>query len=213
MPTDRPLVSVITPTIPERVDLAVEAMRNVRAQGYPNLEHVVVVDAPDDNATIRLRLETVAMTRHVPTRVQALGRNWSTFLADSYAAAPVLVGQMLARGEYQMIWADDERALETDHVAALVDLLEATGADFVYPKVRMWWHGRPGHTWEIGTDPPQHGTITHWLYRASLLDLMRGPYRTHVGRANDWEFVERAIKHGARWAFLDRVTFSHRADA
>lgn len=207
-----PIVSVITPTY-RRADLLAETIENVCQQTYPYLEHVIVVDGHDvDSVHLAYKAGHDPKVRSMITTA-TLGRNWSTFLTDSYAAAPVMVGQLLARGEYQCIWADDERALDPDHIAGLVDLLESTGADFAYPRVEMYWRDRPERRWAIGTDPPQHGQITHWMYRASLLDKMRGPYRTHVGRANDWEFIERAIKHGATWAFLDRVTFEHRADA
>ena len=42
----RPLVSVVTGTW-QRHDLLMEAIANVRSQTYPNIEHVIVSDGPD----------------------------------------------------------------------------------------------------------------------------------------------------------------------
>jgi GT2 family glycosyltransferase len=215
----RPLVSIITGTW-QRHDLLLEAIANVREQTYRPLEHVIVSDGPDPTLADlmereRRRDELRPMVRGalpvVPIRFVECGRHWTGELSDSYAAAPFMVGQMLARGEYACLWADDERA-EPDHLEKMVDLIEATEADFVFPYVRFWWKDRPDQAMVIGADPPVLGSITHWLYRPSMIEKARGPYRTHVGRANDWEFIERAMRGGATWAMLPEVTFSHRAD-
>jgi GT2 family glycosyltransferase len=212
----RPLVSIITGTIPSRLDLVIETMNNVRAQTYPNLEHCIAIEGEPDEveaAVTRVRFESVPMSRFVSTRTVSLGRWWSVDLSESYAAAPFMVGQMMARGAYACLWADDERALDPEHLTKMVDLIESSGADFVYPIVDFWWKDDPERHRLIWADPPQHGSITHWLYRPSMIEKAGGPYRTHVGRANDWEFIERAMQGGATWAFLPEITFSHRADA
>lgn len=231
MMADKPLVSILTGTIPERHDLLMEAIENVRAQTYPNLEHVIVSDGPDPelaklieaydwpegrNVRVDDLLEPIAgpskYPRFVSTRFVELGRHWSKDLTDSMSAVPFQVAQWMARGDYHILWADDERATP-DHITNLVDLLEATGADFAYSKTRMYWKGStPAEGWDIGTDPPRYGQITNLLYRTSMIDKAGGPMRTHVGSATDWEFVGRAISGGATWAFLPEVTFEHRAD-
>jgi hypothetical protein len=149
----------------------------------------------------------------VPIRFVECGRHWTAELSDSYAAAPFIVGQFLARGEYAVPWADDERAMEPDHLTKLVDLLESSGADFAYSITELWWKDEPERKRLIWADPPVHGSITHWMYRPSFLEKARGPYRTHVGRANDWDQIERAMAGGATWAFLPEISFSHRVDA
>ena len=212
----RPLVSVITGTW-QRHDLLLEMIEHLRAQTYRPLEHVIVSDGPDD-VLRELILEYVRQgnvgigERRCPVRFVELGRHWTAELSESFAAAPFIVGQFLACGEYACLWADDERATP-EHIEKLVDLIEATGVDFVYPSVDFWWRDRPNEHQIIGMDPPQLGSITHWLYRPSMIECAGGPYATHTGRANDWEFVRRAILGGASWAWLEEVTFSHRADA
>lgn len=211
----RPLVSVITGTW-QRHELLLEAIENVRAQTYRPLEHVIVSDGPDpriDEIIQRAHTDHAYLAggsdRYVRIHFQQLGRNWTSVLPDSFAAAPVLAGQLLARGEYQTWLADDERA-DPDHIESLVDLLEESGADFAYSQVRMWLAGRPDYSWVIGSDPPLCGQITNTLYRSDL--LKRGTYPLGAGMISDWALYQRWMQEGATWAFLPRVTFSHRAD-
>jgi hypothetical protein len=211
---DRPLVSVITGTIPSRRMLLVDAMRNLRDQTYRNLEHCIAVEGNPSEAelaAVQVSADAAVWGLGHRTRVTPLGRHWSSFLAASTSTVPFQVAQWMARGDCLMWWADDERALVPDHIEALVDLLEATGSDFVYPYVRMV----PGPGIDmaphvIGSDPPELGQVTHCLFRAELLDY-RG-FTTHVGSATDWDQVSYWMAAGARWAMLPRVTFEHRLD-
>jgi glycosyltransferase involved in cell wall biosynthesis len=215
--SERPLVSVIIPTW-QRHDLLVDCLANIREQSYPNVEVVVVSDGQDDWIE-DFATEDIAEwygQRHLrgayPVRWYQCGRNWTGFLSESYCSAPVMAGQLLARGAYQCLWSDDERALDPDHLTKMVDLLESSGADFVYPVVDVYWKDDPERHRLIWADRPVCGSITHWLYRPSMIEKARGPYRTHVGRANDWDFIERALQGGATYAFLPEITFSHRID-
>lgn len=208
--TDRPLVSIITPSIPSRGRELGELIANLDAQTYPNVEHIVVGDGPHPGLQPALAVGRLAAEGR--RRVFELGRWWTKELSDSYAAAPIIVGQLMARGEYACLWSDDERATDPDHLSKMVDLIESSGATFVYPIVDFWWHNRPNDRTLIWADPPILGSITHWMYRPSMIEHARGPYRTHVGRANDWEFIERAMRGGATSAMLPEITFSHRAD-
>jgi glycosyltransferase involved in cell wall biosynthesis len=210
----RPLVSVITPTW-QRHALLAEAIENVRQQTYRPLEHVVVSDGQDGDlvrwivATRYNRPCPVDPADDVSLRFVELGQHWTGILRDSYAAAPLTVGMFLARGAYQMWLADDER-ITPDHCAALVELLEARGADLAYSKAELWWRDDPGRRLVIGTEPPHCGQITNVLYRAEL--LRHSLYVFGNDRTADWETIARWLAAGARYAFLDRVTVTHRVD-
>lgn len=201
-----PLVSVVTPTWRRHDDL-LGLVSNLVRQTYRPLEHVVVSDGPDDE--VADLLGHAATLTDVPIRFVDLGRNWSSVLPDSFCAAPLVVGQLVARGAYQMFASDDER-FDPDHVASLTDALEAEGADFAYGRVRMWWAGRPEHVWEIGTPTPQCGQITNALYRSDL--LAKGLYPFGAGMTSDWACISMWLGRGARAAFVDRATMSHRVD-
>jgi glycosyltransferase involved in cell wall biosynthesis len=209
----RPLVSVVTPTW-QRHDLISGMMSELQDQDYPNLEHVVVSDGEDlwieDHwHTFRDRRR---LRRRIDQRYASLGRNWTGLMPESFGIAPLLVGYLMARGDYIMNWSDDDRALTKSHIAKLVNLLESSGADLVYPRVRIWRNGNPAgpETRTIGTDPPQHSQITHMLFRASSLHRFGMPrFGTHPV---DWSLVDDWMKAGATWAMLDDCTFSHRLD-
>lgn len=218
----RKLVSVVTGTY-QRHELLRGAIENVRAQTYRPLEHVIVSDGPDDeldDLVTRAMFDQVESTpsgklipdeRVVPITFQELGFWSSGLFRDSISAAPFMVAQLLARGEYQIWWADDERALVPDHIERLVDMLEQYDADFVYPKVEMTWPDSDRRA-VIGQNPPRNGQFTHMLYRRDALD--KGAlFRTHVGSGTDWDACARLMAvPGVRWAFLPEVTFTHRVD-
>jgi hypothetical protein len=207
---DWPLVSIVTGTH-QRHGLLPGLFENIRQQTYPGpIEHVIVADGPDPGLLPPRTVVFRPGLPHIEQRFAECGRHWSGFLAASQAAVPFQVAQWLARGDLLMWLADDERMLVPDHIEALVDLLEATNSDFVYPKVRLTFKDRPGDDVVIGSDPPVLGAITHCLYRAELLDY-RG-FTTHVGSASDWDQVRHWMAAGARWAMLPEVTLSHRVD-
>jgi glycosyltransferase involved in cell wall biosynthesis len=202
----RPLVSVITPTW-QRAELLRGCIENVRAQVYRPLEHVVVSDGQDEAAW---RATAPDAATDVPVPIVELGRNWSTFLPDSFCAAPMTVGMLVATGDYQT-WCADDEVMDPEHIAALVAALESTGADFAYSKVRMHAVGQtPEHGYDIGTDPPRLGQITNCLYRTTLLRY--GLYPFGAGMTSDWACIERWMAAGATWAHVDRVTLTHRYD-
>jgi glycosyltransferase involved in cell wall biosynthesis len=186
-----------------------EAIENVRQQTYRPLEHVIVSDGPDERLS-QLAYDATANVHDLDVTFQELGHHWSGFLAASEAAVPFQVAQWLARGEYLVWMADDER-FDPEHIASLVDLLESTDSDFVYSWCRLWHRGTsPDQYTLIGTDPPTYGNVTNVLYRRELLDY-RG-FRTHVGSGTDWDQVLYWVEVGARWAMLPHATMSHRAD-
>jgi glycosyltransferase involved in cell wall biosynthesis len=206
----RPLVSVITPTW-QRAEQLHGAILNVREQDYRPIEHVIVSDGAD-STTSRIAVAALDCAEErapdaVAVRFVSLGRNWSSFLTDSFCAAPVTVGMLLASGDYQVWLADDER-MKYDHISSLVAALEASGADFAYSRVALDFPS--GESRVIGCDPPRLGEITNVLYRTDLLD--HGLYPFKAGMTSDWACISRWQSRGARHAFVDRVTLRHHVD-
>lgn len=207
----RPLVSVVTGTW-DRHDLLLETIENVRQQTYPNIEHVIVSDGPDDDLYFKVkkaRNEDSPEAANIPIRFVELGFQSTEFFGDSPSAAPFKVAQFLARGEYQMWLADDERMLVPDYIERMVNTLEE-GFDFAYSYVTCYWVGRPQSPWTIGTDPPQHGQITSSFYRREL--LKHRMFELHVGAATDWDMINHWMQAGARWKLIPEVLFNHRVD-
>lgn len=210
MTEPRPLVSVITPTW-QRPELLAECIENVRASSYRPLEHVIIGDGPDrKTARVAIAALDCAEAADVLVRYVPLGRNWSTFLPNSFCAMPMTVGMGVSSGDYQTWLADDER-MGPDHIEGLVDALEAGGADFAYGRVRMYRVGQsPESGYEIGNERPMMGQITNLLYRVDL--LKHGLYPFGGGGTSDWACIHRWMQHGATWAYVPRVTLTHRID-
>jgi hypothetical protein len=211
----RPLVSVITGTRGRHADVE-ECVYQVRAQTYRPLEHIIVSDGPDEalrDLICALKLQQVHdHEKRVPINFQETGRVWSDEFTCSDGAAAFQVAQLLARGPWQM-WLSDDEEMEPDHVEVLMDLIEETQSDFAYSKAHWYTADRPGLpriSNIIGTIPPTPSQITNCIYSTALLDY--GKFETHQGRGTDWNQVDAWIKAGARYSFLDRVTFKHRAD-
>jgi len=205
----RKLVTVITPTW-QRHDLLVECMANVAKQLYDNIEHVVVSDGPDGVLNSYMRGWPNAL-RAVPVTYVELGRNWTSIIPNSFGVAPLLVGSLVAKGDYQMWWCDDERAYTQHHIDMLVDLLEEGDYDFVYPRVCIWRNGDPNgpEGTVIGSEPPRHGQITHFLYKA---ELMREVQLKFGEDPCDWAIVDAWLKKNFKYKLLPHTTFEHRLD-
>lgn len=209
----RKLVSVVTGTW-NRHELLLGAIENVRRQTYRPLEHVIVADGPDRAVRLTIQDEQQrAEYEGFPEIVfQELGFHSSSTFTDSISAAPFMVAQLLARGDYQVWLADDERWLEPTALEKMVRALEDYDADFVYPKVACYREPpNPRHDMVIGSNPPRHGQFTHCLYRRDALD-QGALFRTHVGSGTDWDACSRMMSNGLRWAFVPEVLLSHRID-
>lgn len=210
--TDRALVSCVTGTWQRHTEL-MAAIDTVRNQSYRPVEHIVVSDGQDPE----LREIMGMIQRHAsetdPTiTFVELGRNWSTIIPESISAPPFMTAQLLARGKYICWLSDDEEMIDPDHIAKLVNLLESTRSDFVYPLVEVWANGFPDRKWIVGVDPPKNGTITHCLHRYDCLNVFGGGFRVSVGSGSDWDQVARWMAAGKTWAMLPEVTFRHRSD-
>src|SRR5689334_12498131 len=155
------LVSVITPTY-NRPKLLKKCHEMLLEQTYDNLEHVIVYDGPSDDFLYddkgKVRISTLE-----------LSRNWSSLLHNSFGIAPLVVGMLIARGDYQ-IWLSDDDEMTPEHIEKLVNLIETKNVDFVYSKCRFYWNGESKEEgYDIGTFPPELGQITNFLYKTELL--------------------------------------------
>jgi glycosyltransferase involved in cell wall biosynthesis len=192
------------------------AIENVRQQNYRPLQHIVVADGPDpelDEIMTNVQVDDMISTPEawrVDLRYFSLGFHSSSLFTDSMSAAPFMTAQLLARGDYQVWLADDERFLVPDAISKLVAAIEDYDADFAYPKVEMTWPNSDKRT-VIGTNPPRNGQFTHCLYRRDALD--KGAlFRTHIGSGSDWDACARMMSAGLRWAFVPEVTLTHQVD-
>ena len=212
--SDRPLVSIITPTFGDPARLNGVCIPSILAQTYPNIEHVIVSDGPNDD------LPEVS----TPTqRIVHLGRNWHSFTrpSPSWGTMARLVASGLVRGDY-VAYNDHDDALLPQHVEKLVDLLESTGSDWVYSAMLVLWNGQPNNVCGDGTPRWRAMSTQMLLHRVEMFNVANwDPYckdnlaclprrdRQFATYGSDWDLVHRWLKSSAKWAFLPEVTIHH----
>lgn len=202
------LVSIVIPTW-QRNELLVECLEHIRNQTYKKIEIIVVSDGIQ-------KLDNYNIKDYFDCEVIELGRNWSGLMPKSFGIAPLMVGYLMATGDYIMPWCDDERALVAYHIEKLVYLLDSDpDVKFVYPRVKIWRNGNPNgpETAIIGTVPARENQITHYLFRASnLWEYGLPDWNTHPV---DWALINKwlsKLEGNDTYLMLDDVTFEHRLD-
>lgn len=217
---DRPLVSAVCATW-QRHDEVRGLWASLLAQTYRPLELSIVSDGPDPALATLLQdlvldqVEATPSGKRIPDErlvslvFAPLGFQTTEYLAMSPAACPFLVAQLMARGELQM-WASDDERFTPDHVETLVEAILGQDVDFAYSQAGCWLKGNPDDVTVIGSDPPTSGHITHAMYRRTLLDYRS--FATGVGSGTDWDQIRHWVAAGASWAYVPRVTMTHRVD-
>ena len=123
------LVSIVTPTIPDREHLLLDrCMPSVRTQNGPyQVEHVIVSDRNPGLA------EKIA---NLPVKFVELNETWRNGDEQFTGAIPWRIGSLLALGDYVGFLGDDDELLP-DHIARHVAGMQETGADFTIGPVQF----------------------------------------------------------------------------
>lgn len=132
----RPLVSIVTPTMPGREELlisrclpSVDRMARVCRQHNVDVEHVIVSDPNPDLAAVQ---DTVLAAANLTSRVRfaEINDHWRDGVRDkSIGAIPWMVGSMMALGDLVGFLGDDDELLP-DHAIRHQAAMDDTGADF-----------------------------------------------------------------------------------
>ena len=184
-------ISVLTPTLNRHEILLNRCIPSVRAQTYPDVEHVVVSDGPDPELASLLKHSGVVYAE-VPD-----GPSGDYGCRARNLAATVATGDLFA-------YLDDDNAYRPDHLTRLAAALEDPDVDFAYSRMELFgpWGG------EVGSAPPACGCIDSSLIVARRETLRFGEWAG--GRYEvDWDIVERWLAGGARWAFVPEVTVDY----
>lgn len=118
-------VTVITPTIGS--SKVKDAVRSVKAQTYPHVKHLIVVDGPQYDESFVENFEIEELEPLMPYAVNPENTGSNGFYGHRvYAAYPHLVNS-----DY-VFFLDEDNWYEPDHVASLVETIESNGLDFAY---------------------------------------------------------------------------------
>lgn len=187
-----PLVSVVTPTWGRHDELLKRCIPSVQAQTYPNVQHIVVSDGPDEElrATVPDDVLFGELDRHDD------GARWGHWAR--------LAGIGLAEGDL-IAYLDDDNAYRPQHLERLVEAIARSGADFAYSRMQVHTGGRE---YEIGIEPPTYGQIdtSVLMHRPALLE--RETWHASLPTI-DWDLVRRWMAAGANWVFNDEVSVDY----
>lgn len=175
------------------------AVPSVQAQGYANVEHIVVSDGPDPGLRERLRQPWLDGWKNL----------WYHELAkhpvDPHKGVPCrLAGLELASGDY-VGYTDDDDSLRPYHCHMLAAALDAH-PEAGFAVSRMASHAPDGSSTVVGAGqelaPGQVGTPMI-MHRRELTDVATwGPSSAF----EDWELVARWLDAGVPYVRVDAET-------
>jgi glycosyltransferase involved in cell wall biosynthesis len=186
----------------DRVACLARCLRSVQHSEYPDLEQVVVSDAPPP-AVVAEIAHLVAQAPQVSQYINLPHR------ANNWGIAPATAGLRASVGEFVCFLSDDNAYLP-DHFGPLVAALEADpGLGFVYSSCLY------AGVKELRYAPPVGAGIDlgQPLFRRSVLrEHLRDdlPFRQH---AWDWALIQTLMQAGVRWQHVDAATFVFRLTA
>ena len=222
-PSSRPAAARVIVCVPtyHRTARLVQAVESLRAQTYRDFEVWVVKDGCATSAAIKpphverpcLECDECQRTKDWMRRICEADARFRFYslpvnAGDGWAARNFI----LQNTTHELIaYLDDDNWLEPDHLAALVDRLDATGAQMAYTGTQVWRNGKPAER-RVHVTVPVFGEIdtSEILHRRELIDL-HGGWRDRYQYGNsDWEIVKRWMEAGVTWAHTGRVTHNYR---
>jgi hypothetical protein len=189
------VISVLTPTVPERAELlerCKESVRRSQLHTPHTIEHVIVGDGPCEGATYQLRSRTCS------------------------PAAPVMVANYMASGDWRIIVPDDDYLWE-DGLAQVHSVAVRGDYDFVMGLEGL--HGRDDESireWAHPGNPPKPGATGAFLFHKRLLAIAHLERKSVTGEVGgwpvgcDWVLIRSWLAAGARYACPDIKLLVHR---
>lgn len=203
-----PLVTVRIATYDRGPIVAERAIASAVAQTYERIDILVVGDACD-----RETERAVRATRDPRIRFLNLSERGS-YPSDPMArwrvagCAPMNVALELARGSW-IAPCDDDDEFSPDHVEVLLTAARRRRLEMVYSKAR--WEVSPGSWTIVGSEPLEHGHITHGsaFYSLGLRFMKHSCTSWKLNEPSDWNLWKRMRKAGVGIGFVDRLTYTH----
>lgn len=187
------LVSIVTPTMPGREHLLLDrCVPSVRAQTWPEVEHVVVSDRNPGLAEKVTGLPGV--------RFAELNETWRDGRERSTGAFPWQIGSLLALGEYVGFVGDDDELL-LDHVERHVAAMTDTGAEFTISPVQFRVGGEDRFVVGDGSFSCGHLDSDGIMCRVSALRTATWT-PDHTNNAADAQLVQDWLAAGLRGYFI-----------
>lgn len=204
------LVSVVTPTRPEREGLLIgRCIASVQALDWARVEHIIV---SDQNPGLQSRLDVLPKRDGYTIRLVELNDTWNDDLSKrAQGSFPWGFGCRMAFGEY-VGWLGDDDEYLPQHFVSAVSAMEESGADFSVAQVAFY--ARSAFVFVIGDASLAIGHLdaTGVVCRRSALKVacwkVPGLNEPHA-MAGDWRTVRDWQQGGLKGVFINEVTGNH----
>jgi glycosyltransferase involved in cell wall biosynthesis len=195
-------VSIIT-TVYDRVPCLARCLRSVDHLTYPDLEQIVVSDAPAGrvvSAIAQLVSAAPRVSRYINLPIRT----------NDWGHSPAVAGLLSAAGEYVCFLSDDNAYLP-DHFGPLVEALDAdAGLGFVYASCLYAGRKVLRHAPPVGAGIDLGQPL---FRRAMLRDLFGDTLPGHGVFSWDWELIHALLARQVRWQHVDVASFIFRLAA
>src|SRR5262245_37436364 len=195
------LVSIVTPTFPERENLVLKrCIESVFYQDYPGpVEHVVVSDRTD-SWLMRPRHWVNWNASHYPRilHVVHINESWRNPVTEaSIGAIPWYIGSLLAQGEFVGFLGDDDE-FKADHITRSIQRIRESEADFSISPVEFCAGGTPQFV--VGDETFQLGHLDSdgIMCRASCLRVANWSANGQDAAAADYRLVRDWLAAGLK---------------
>lgn len=191
------LVSVVTPTRPEREELLFSrCLPSVQALDWPHVEHVIVSD-PNPGLGPRLAYAAMSTRSGYTIRFAEINDTWRDGTKDkSIGAVPWHIGCLMASGDYVAFLGDDDELLP-HHVSRHVEALQ----DFDFSVSPIQFKLR-GVDWQIIGDALACGSLDATGIMCRREALRTANWHANGEDAADWRLVQDWMRAGLKGKLL-----------
>lgn len=209
-----PKVSVIISTY-DRPKMLVRALESVLAQDFRDFEVLVVDDGSNTAASVCGPVESKFSESGILFKLLNMPEN------SGYQSAPKNVGIHNARGSY-IAYLDDDNVWDCDHLGALVEEIESSGADIVYGRWRYRGGDQDG---DFPYTPPSPAALAgltmdpslNFIDTSAILHSKAGLvsglglslWNEEIRRFGDWDLMKRCVHRRLKFSSVNKVTFTY----
>lgn len=205
-PTERPLITVYTPTYNRARILMERAVPTVLGQTYTDIEFIILGDhCTDETASLVCEIKDPRVRFYnIPQR----GYRYPPTPENHWFAGPVVAANTalgMVRGKW-IARIDDDDLWTPDHLDVLLKFAHEGDYEFVSAAYEAEKNGQRYIVDVRDETPPIGGTQT-WLYR-SYLSFFRyniNCWRKSWNRVNDTDLQDRIHKAGVRMGYTPQV--------
>jgi glycosyltransferase involved in cell wall biosynthesis len=196
--TEQPLVSIVTPTIPDRLTLLRRCSTSVKELDWPRVQHVIVSDRNRQIAAQHAYETWPGGCRQLV--IVEINESWRnpTSLA-SVGAVPFQVGSLLALGEFVGYCGDDDELLP-DHISRHVTAMRQAEAHFSISAVEFRIGGDP---WRVIGPSFDHGNLDAIGIMCHKDALAVATWTANGEDAADYRLVRDWLAAGLRGVLVD----------